>query len=521
MSYFLGLHRTLTTSCAIVIISGALAAHAAMDPRFELDEQSLGGPKQNTRSSLNKERRIARRTSVDKSNEGGSASGSIYVVKQGDYLFKILMRDYGLSNDEAEALVEEIRRDNNIANIRNLKVGQKILIPSVLRKAHRQIRPGKSVKDNAEVVASADYQPVAAGQVFRLESMVPAVSSSQDPAMAVKEVWGSLIPSKGEYQKPLILKSPTFSLTLDPERYPVFAAMDGGRILLDQGSTIPPLVKSLIEEKDPTVRIVSESPANGRRFLSAMLGVAGFYSVEENFTMEFGTDPKLVVRSDFKVEKTPESLIKQDVVLLNSGKTAMPQPLGDFLKDEGFTVYEPFASLKPYAARTPSRQIHQINAKGQTEITDAILNSLEVPYQADRHVDVFAADNNGISLSVKAERFFERDGQRFVITSFDGDPVTYTLFRILETKGYRVVILEPKDDFRKVSEKIISRLRIQGSYAQHKLWPEDVANYSLLMSGFNLEGAGIPGGSLFLTNLQLDRIVRDLLKENGYNVNVK
>ena len=134
---------------------------------------------------------------------------------------------------------------------------------------------------------------------------------------------------------------------------------------------------------------------------------------------------------------------------------------------------------------------------------------------------VFAADNNGISLSVKAERFFERDGQRFVVSRFDGDPVTYTLFRILETKGYRVVILEAKDDFRKISEKILSRLRIQGSYAQQKLWPDDTSNYSLQMSGFNLENAGIPGGALFLTNLPLDRIVRDLLTENGYNINVR
>ena len=56
----------------------------------------------------------------------------------------------------------------------------------------------------------------------------------------------------------------------------------------------------------------------------------------------------------------------------------------------------------------------------------------------------------------KAERYFERGGQRYVVTSFDGDPVNYTLFRILETKGYNVVILEAQDDFRKISEKLIA-----------------------------------------------------------------
>lgn len=520
MSFSLGFRRTVVTFSAIVTVLCALVVHAAMDPRFELDTQALDGSKPSLKSSPKKEKRAAR-TRTNKQIEGDSSRGTIHVVKQGDHLFKILMRDYGLTNDEAEAFVEEIRRENNIYDIRRLKIGQKIVIPPVHRKADGMLKLAKPVKGTSESTAPVDDYPVAAGQAFRLESPAAAAKPYQEAATAVKEVWEKMIPSKGESQKPLALQSPSFSLTLDPQRYPVFATMDGGRILLDQNSSIPPLVKSLIEEKDPTVHIVSESPANGRRFLSAMLGAAGFYSVEENFRMEFGTDPKLVVRSDFKVEKTPESLIKQDVVLLNSGKTSIPQPLGDFLKKEGFTVYEPFASLEPFIIRTPSRQLHQITAKGQPEILDAILKALAVSYQNDRHVDVFAADNNGISLSVKAERFFERDGQRFVITSFDGDPVTYTLFRILETKGYRVVILEAKDDFRKISEKIFSRLRIQGGYAQHKLWPDDASNYSLQMSGFNLEGAGIPGGSLFLTNLQIDRIVRDLLTENGYNIHVK
>ncbi|OGR29945.1 MAG: hypothetical protein A2X79_06535 [Desulfuromonadaceae bacterium GWB2_53_15] len=521
MYFSIGFRRTLVICSAIVTAFYAVVVHAAMDPRFELDVHTLDGPKPSLKSSPKNEKRAVR-TRTNKPKEGSGSRGDIYVVKQGDHLFRILMRDYGLTNDEAEALVEEIRRENNIYDIRRLKIGQKIVIPSVPRKAAGVSRFAKPVKDTADSADNADNYPVAAaGQALRLESPVVTTKSYQEPATSVKEVWGKLIPSKGELQKPLTLKSPSFSLTLDPQRYPVFSTMDGGTILLDQDATIPPLVKSLIEEKDPAIRIVSESPANGRRFLSAMLGAAGFYSVEENFSMEFGTDPKLVVRSDFKVEKAPDSLIKQDVVLMNSGKTSLPQSLGDFLKKEGFTVYEPFASLKPFIIQTPSRQIHQITAKGQPEILDAILKALAVSYQADRNVDVFAADNNGISLSVKAERFFERDGQRFVVSRFDGDPVTYTLFRILETKGYRVVILEAKDDFRKISEKILSRLRIQGSYAQQKLWPDDTSNYSLQMSGFNLENAGIPGGALFLTNLPLDRIVRDLLNENGYNINVR
>jgi hypothetical protein len=357
------------------------------------------------------------------------------------------------------------------------------------------------------------------GQAFILDSSQSSLSE-QEACDKVRQVWDRILPPLKGDQKPVMLESPTFSLTLDPQRYPVFATMDNGRILVDQNASIPQLVKTLIKEKDPSVRIVSESAANGKRFLAAMLESAGFYSLEENFNMDFGTDPKLTVRSDFKIEKTPESLLKQDIVLMNSGSMPLPSVIGNFLKKEGFTIYEPFVSLQPVVPATPLA-IFQITTKNPSDIIDALLASVSVIPEKDKRLDVFATDNNGISLSVKAERSFERGGQRYVVTRFDGDPVTYTLFRILETKGYQVTILESQDDFRKITEKLLSRMRIQGSYSQNSFGRGYGANYSLHMSGYKLEGAGFPVGGIFLTNLELDRVIRDILADNGYIITSK
>jgi len=342
--------------------------------------------------------------------------------------------------------------------------------------------------------------------------------SGREATLRVTDLLTTLAPQAIDIRKPLILQSAEFALTLDPQRYPVVSAMDGAKIVLDPNASIPALVKSLIMERDPSVRIVSESPDNSRRFLATMLNAAGFYSLETNFSMDFGGDPRLRVHSDFKVEKTADSLIKQDVVLINSGRDALPPVLTAFLKKDGFTTFEPFASQKAPAVTAPARSVIQVSDKNCINVTDVILNALSVAFKNDCPVEVFAGENNGISLSVKAQRYFERDGQRFVISSFDGDPISYTLFRILEAKGYRVVILDKHDDFRKVSEKLFTALRLPSQYAQHAMWPETDSNYSVHMSGFRLEGAGVPGGSLFLTNLQIDRIIRDLLVENGYDV---
>jgi hypothetical protein len=45
--------------------------------------------------------------------------------------------------------------------------------------------------------------------------------------------------------------------------------------------------------------------------------------------------------------------------------------------------------------------------------------------------------------------------------------------------------------------------------------------YSLHMSGFKLENPDFPVAGVFLTNLELDRVIRDLLAEDGYSIIAK
>lgn len=476
----------------------------AMDPRFELDMQALGSTVGAPRTGRGGEQRSSRVRSPSIREDSHAV---VYTVRAGDNLFKILMRDYGLTNEEAEACIENIRRENNILDIKRLKVGQKITIPMLRRKADGSLK--KNIK----------YPSAQLAQSLKLESPVASLPE-QEASDRIRQTWDSMIPPGKEEQKPISLSSSTFSLTLDPKRYPVYAAMDGGKILVDSTGSIPPLVKSLITEKDPSIRIVSDSAANNRRFLSSLLASAGFYSLEENFSMDFGSDPKLTVNADFKIEKTKNSLVQQDVTLVNAGRDTMPPAITDLLKKEGFSLLEPFASLKTYVVGAP-RQMFQITAKTQPEIVDSLLGVLSITPTIDRQMDVFAADNNGISLSVKAERYFERGGKRFVITRFDGDPITYTLFRILETKGYQVVILDSKDDFRKICEKLLTRMNLNGSYRQHMLVKNGSNSYALQMSGIMLDGATPGTAGLFFTDLNLDRVIRDVLTENGYTVTTR
>jgi hypothetical protein len=390
----------------------------------------------------------------------------------------------------------------------------------VSAKAIKPLESGKQPDGQRKAKSSSvseEKTTRAGGQILRLEPP-KAEDSEQVANVQFRQFWDKMLPPSVD-QKSIIFQSSLYSLTFDPQRYPIYAAMNNGKILVDKNVAIPPLVKALIAEKDPSIRIVSESPLNRKRFLSAMFNSAGFYSVEENFSMDFGSDPKLTIHSDFKIEKTPESVFNQDILLMNAGPNSFPTVISEFLKKAGFMVKEPFSSPKPVTFTTG--RLLQITSKIQSDIVDTLLSSISIIPDKDRILDVFAADNNGISLSVKAERYFEHEGRRYFVSNFDGDPVTYTLYRILETKGYRVVILEAKDDFRKVSEKLLNGLRIPGMYAQHEINFDQKANYSLHMTGIKLESPDYPGASIFLTNLELDRVILDLFSENGYLIVTK
>lgn len=511
MPLLLKIRLPIVITVCLGTLLGAVGAYAVMDPRFELDPQSLAGMKGAAKTRQGDGKQVSRTHTAHPSLPLDEER--IYTVKPGDQLIKLLMRRYGLSRKEVRPFIEDIKRENSIHDIEHIKVGQKIIFPVRERAAGSR----KTVQANGPGSSHINGSGTSPQQSFKLESPVTALSERESLTRAV-DVWNRIVPSKTEQRSPLTFQTATFSLTLDPENFPTFARMDGGRLVLDKNGTLPPLVKSLIEDKDASVQIVTEAPSATKRFMASLIGAARFYSVEEDFSMEFGVDPKITVQADFKVEKTADSLIKQDVVLVNSGRTALPAIFGEFLKKEGFSLYEPFATLKSFA-QSDTRAIHSISSTNRPEMVDSILSALSVSPERGRSLDVFAGEKNGISLSVKAERYFERGGQRFVVTSFDGDPINYTLFRILETRGFNVVILETQDNFRTISEKLISRMKIKGSFAQHRLLRDGSSGYSLDMSGFKLNDPLLPGGGIFLTDRVMDKIIKDLCAENGFSIN--
>ncbi|MCK7514630.1 MAG: AMIN domain-containing protein [Desulfobacterales bacterium] len=169
-------------------------------------------------------------------------------------------------------------------------------------------------------------------------SLAASKTPQQIDAAKLRSFWEHVSPDTTHSAKSVSLQSDNFNLTLDPSRYPQLSAFDGGRIILDINGTLPPLLQSLIQDKSPYVRIVNGANRGAGAVLGDILRSAGFYSLEEQTLLEFGSDPKVTLRVDFKVERTADSVVRNELLLVNADTWSMPHSMTDFLKKRGITL---------------------------------------------------------------------------------------------------------------------------------------------------------------------------------------
>jgi hypothetical protein len=333
-----------------------------------------------------------------------------------------------------------------------------------------------------------------------------------------KLVWEKLIPAQKRIDESFSIKEKTYSLNLSPNRFPLFPAADGGKILVEARGKLSPLVKSLIQQHDKGIRFVTYDPQNRKRFFANLLSSAGFYSVEEDFKVAFGSDPKLTVSTDFKVENDSNSPLQHDIFLFNTDqRTAnIPAPLSEYLTRQGFRVINLYPHEQKSKPLTGS-SINVITDKDPSVVADKLMSALSLGYQQEKEIEVFSIGEGGIGLQVKADRYFEKNGEKFIVSTFKGDPENYTLLRLLESQHYRVIVLMPDDDFHSVAGKILSQLGLPSNYSMRDIISSKDIPYTIQMSGIMLSSDN-KRDKIFLTGSKPGRLIGELLELNGYAI---
>ncbi|HOP39438.1 MAG TPA: hypothetical protein PLI53_00190 [Geobacteraceae bacterium] len=352
----------------------------------------------------------------------------------------------------------------------------------------------------------------------RLRLSAPAYDRS-DVVRWARTVWKRFFASGKERQDPFRVAGKNFALSLDPALYPVLPAMDGGKIIIDADASLSPFVRTILEEQEPDARIVTADPADPKKFFAVLLDAGRFYSVVENFSIGFGADPRLTVSADFKIEKTPDSLLENDVLLLNlvGRRIAFPAPLVSYLEREGFRVVD--ASPVP-SLPAPRRHhvVYSVVDGNQLAIVDALMEAISVPCEKNRRIPLDDGISKGVVLSVNAERYFENNASKVVVISYEKTPLQDALLKILRDNGYQVVALHPEDDFREIADKVLSVLKLPASYDFHHLWNSRDVSFDVRLSGFAVPAGDLGSGRIFLTNAVLSPFFKELVATQGYAV---
>lgn len=486
--------RLFLTFCVVIIVIALAGSDSfALDSVFELDTKVLGSKNQKTTQSVPPVYKAKHAGVTQKKLQTGDA-GTNELKRKRRVLGKTLRKSY------------------------RSKSGYRRVLSGQRRKTLRDSHTLSGAKEPHGAEGKFESKTASPGMVLQSYRMAAGRDSGIN---WMRAVWDRILQPGRHQNGPLVVQGSNYSLSLDPDRYPVFPAADGGRIVIDAGTTLSPLIKTILREKDAGIRIVSGNPADRKSFFSSLLKAAKFYSVEENFSVDFGSDPKLTVSSDFKIEKTPESLMNNDVVLVNvAGNTrGMPMSLLSFLDKEGFHVI----GSAPAFPETPDgrKMLYRIEGSSQDSIVDDLFSALSTPCEKNKNLVLDDGSLSGVTLSVRADRYSESSNRKVVVSFSEENPVQYTLLRLLELKGYRVVILNPEDDFREISEKILSSQGLSTVYGMQPLWVPDGTPFNVQLSGFVVTGNGRNGVRRFLTNVPIDPLVRALAQYKGFDVIVK
>lgn len=548
--------RTYTSFCAALALWGILGqlhgeAALAAPPSFELElkdlETTKSSPKTRRQPVRTPRKESLREPKPQQTLPAAEPSGDYirYTVRPGDFLFKILIRDFGLSNAQAEALIPEIQRLNKLPSATRLDVGQTILIPR-----HRRIPsaapaakavPTPAHEDNLPLVippapssisppvpVAAPPAPAApqhvepAAQIVTTPLQIPPASepireaagshsqpaqSAADPSFsaALISLWDNLVPGQ-ERIEPLTVNGKV----LDPADYPLLLAADGGRILVDLRDTLTPQLRSQLSQKYPDIRIVARGKDSLRAFFSTLMKTAEFARFEENVTVNLGADPTLSVRADFRIVRLPTGRGGPETVLffVDEQSQCLPASLIDYLHRKGYQVAQ-FCGSSGEAFTDPGYDLRSIPASAPCDMAVSLLDALSLKLDRNRIVSGTMGENAENRFSIRVDGYFEAGGKRFILTCAGNDPYNYTLFRLLQVQGYGIIQPQEHDDVNAVTTHLLTQLNYPYSFGRHEL---DYGRYRIAITGFKVTRRETATGRLLLTSQPSDPVFAELLR---------
>lgn len=136
------------------------------------------------------------------------------------------------------------------------------------------------------------------------------------------------------------------------------------------------------------------------------------------------------------------------------------------------TPAQPVAAVAPRIPAAPAiptplanTWICSVTERDASKIVDDVLNALSLHWSRNWIIQSTAPT----AFSIRVDRYFEYKQARYIVSIGERDPYNYTLVRLLEGAGYRVLRISGKEDFETVNKKIFALVGVVPVFGKHLL----------------------------------------------------
>ncbi len=389
-----------------------------------------------------------------------------YVVKQGEYLSKILRDITGVPNDLVFAKYMDLvlRLNPTISDPDRILAGQRLRLPSA-RQVLEEVRgervtpgggrqgvtktPDASTEEITKVPDASQAPRAAAGQGAGQErkgaqgqvtqqmngdgktdagTSASAARRGTGPREAKERVlpalreMGGVQRDSGTYFVPVAGGT---SLAVDTREIPVVELVTGKKIILDLEGRITPEIRHYIEKAFPSFAVVSGPAADMEGLVDKILDVSGFFSVNKDpAPLMVGSEEKVSVHGKWLVYKDFSRRNVFVVNLLDDGDVRLPQPIRSYVGSFGVDVVEIGGKQSPEPQVKPGATT---NLNGSYR---ALLTALNIPHRNSQ--DIVLMDGGAVRIVYKAWII----AGRVIIAESLPDP---DMASLLDARSYRVV----------------------------------------------------------------------------------
>ena len=406
---------TLLLLLTLTLLSLSSLLHAAQSP-FDIDVKELdqakpsAAPKAGKKTTKKAKPAAPAETVVKKHKAADGEAGYVrYTVKPGDHIFKILVVRFGMSNEAAEKLIPEIIRINDITNIKKLTVGRTLLIPS---SGFRE-RAAKPAHQGKARVSSAPVNPAPI-------ATAPAPAAPNVAEEPAEPTW------------PTLPAPPTPAAKAPTAPFPAPTAIAPPAV------TVVPTAPAVTVPRAPTVA----APAPAVPAPAVLKSAAPMAPV-----------PPATASPSAKAPA--EATLNSPAMISPPAEPAVAAPARTM----------PLIVAPAPAAPLAKTWVCSVTEKDPAKVVDSVMNALALHWSRNRIIQ--SDDGAPTAFSIRVDRYFELKGARYIVSIGESDPYSYTLLRLLESAGYRVLMINSEDDFLGVGEKLLRFVGLDPNYGRH------------------------------------------------------